>query len=292
MAASLVAGVLAIAAASVSPGSGRVALVGSGAESIGLSVTFTIAGVAVLGLVCALLAFRFRGRGERDGTSRESLRWYYQLVGLVTALALVGGVWAVVLLTATRRHVPPVQAKTGVTPPPPQLSSSGPGFDRGASVDTLIVIALCLVLYMARRLWRRRGRPGLRDLSPLVQMAAAGSITSPEASQSCLPSRGDAPLEDPRSTLDPWLSVVLAYRRFEQLMGHAGWPRSESETPLEYSARLGTHDAAASSAAPGAVEDLTRRFNSARYGHAVDERDRAAALSDLERLESVLREPA
>jgi tRNA C32,U32 (ribose-2'-O)-methylase TrmJ len=88
-------------------------------------------------------------------------------------------------------------------------------------------------------------------------------------------------LEAIRREPDPRRAVIAAYAAMERSLAHEGYPREESEAPLEYLRRV----LAASTHAVDEVRTLTLLFQHAKFSdHAVDETMRSGAITALERI--------
>lgn len=131
------------------------------------------------------------------------------------------------------------------------------------SIGLLVLVAGILLVLTAGWRGRASNAPALPALEPKITDAVGRSLEDLEA--------------DP----DARRAIIAAYRRMEESLAHAGFPRSESETAREYLSR-GLFSLELS---PSTIGTLTTLFERAKFSlHPVDlqHRDQAiAALSSL-----------
>jgi len=85
-------------------------------------------------------------------------------------------------------------------------------------------------------------------------------------------------LDDLRSEPDPRKAVIGAYAKMERTLAARGFPRHESEAPLEYLGRI----LAAIEGSGHSARRLTRLFERARFSpHAIDQRMKDDAIDSL-----------
>jgi hypothetical protein len=96
-------------------------------------------------------------------------------------------------------------------------------------------------------------------------------------------------LDDLRSERDPRKAVIGAYAKMERTLAARGFPRNESEAPLEYLGRiLGIVEGSGHSA-----RRLTRLFERARFSpHEIDQKMKDDAIESLVGLRAQLEAPA
>ncbi|HEY8238819.1 MAG TPA: DUF4129 domain-containing protein [Candidatus Limnocylindrales bacterium] len=134
----------------------------------------------------------------------------------------------------------------------------------GIAMVIVIVIFLVVVGLLIR--WRLTDTRGKR----IDRGRAASTVAAVEVS-----------LEAIRREPDPRRAVIAAYAAMERSLAHEGYPREESEAPLEYLRRV----LAASTHAVDEVRTLTLLFQHAKFSdHAVDETMRSGAITALERI--------
>jgi hypothetical protein len=98
----------------------------------------------------------------------------------------------------------------------------------------------------------------------------------------------DETLDDLRNEPDPRKAVIGAYAKMERTLAARGVPRSESEAPEEYLARI--LDVVGASG--HSVRRLTRLFARARYSpHEIDQQMKEDAIDALTGLRAELQAP-
>lgn len=248
-------------------------------ESVVVSVVLTILAFTSVVVLAAVVAVRASRRRGGEGEQEEArATWLQKLTALLVAIGMA------LLLAYLLRH--------GVTHPGPRVRGAPlrrplKGAAHGKSVPlnataagiTAGLLGIGLVLLLAggwagRQAFARRRLGELdatqRDLHPAI----------PERAWAPAPAPGKGAAADPAAEPDPRRAILLAYERFDALMAARGSPRAEQETPLEFSARLGSEPAPA--AVARATTRLTELFGAARYGGSeMTDEDRSAALHDL-----------
>jgi Domain of unknown function (DUF4129) len=228
----------------------------------------TIAAILVIDALLILLlgTFRNAGRSGRRGDRAAGVRRRVTTTEVVVSTLVVLAVAGLAILL----HHPPNQGKP--LPPPqatPTLKALGhPTQDQQDWPLILGVTGATLGGWFAWRVYRARRRGDLAvstTLEPAETLAAAARVS----------------LEEVLSEPDARRAVILAYRRMEQELGDAGWPRRPSETPYEYLERV--FERAGVPSTLGAV--LTERYELARFGHHdITETDRETAVRVLREL--------
>jgi hypothetical protein len=236
--------------------------------------------VAVLGgLVYAVLGGGKRRRRPDDEPEitpeRLPMAWWEKPLSLIVALALIGGL--VAILIALVRHVSAggggARAVSPTTSPgaPPGGSRHGgesAGAHAGASVVHWWLFAGLVLLLLAAGVVMLLRRRRLRHTE-----AKGGALERSELRETIAIS-----LEELEHERDPRRAVIGAYVGMERDLARQGLARLPFETPLEYLARA----LALIQASRSAGERLTVLFERARFSvHAVDpqmKRDAIAAL--------------
>jgi hypothetical protein len=138
----------------------------------------------------------------------------------------------------------------------------------------------------ARRMWRGFSRAGLAGTLTLALVAIVGATVVRSGSELLRQElRGRRRRRQLLRSTDPPEVMSWIYGRMASLLARSGWPREPSRTPAEYLETLRPHLSGPLAAALPLVEQITDRFQLARYGRGgVSPEDLAAsrtALSDL-----------
>ena len=140
---------------------------------------------------------------------------------------------------------------------------------------------LWLVVRTVTRLWSQRR---LRKRAGASLAAVQDGASSEERASAAVQSGIVEALQDIEDHMDPGEAIVAAWMGLEQSARRAGFVRSVSETPMEFTRRIIVR--AAGSAAE--VDSLLRLYERVRFGgYIADEGDRARARDALRSIQEV-----
>jgi uncharacterized protein DUF4129 len=221
--------------------------------------------VYVLGTVVLLAVFYWL-RGE--GGQRRKSRWLNQvllLCMLVVAAAFAAHVVQGRVADRLHRATAPAQRNPVTGRRTPTLPDR-PVARRPAQLDWVLAALIGGGLVLAAvvvRIRRRQAGDVVEDEQTVEEELSAAV--------------GDA-IDDLRREPDPRRAVIAAYARMERVLAQHGQPRSASEAPFEYLARVLLR----LRVRPGAVEALTELFERAKFSaHEIDPSMKERAIAAL-----------
>jgi Domain of unknown function (DUF4129) len=233
-------------------------------------VTNDLLTIIVIGYVLAvlvLLAALYWLRG--DWTRPRKSQWLRQMLLLVALAGTVAFLSARVARTdigeAFRRHIAQAQDRQSGTRTRTPTLPKRPAADKPAELDWVLaaVIGGGLVLAAVVFLARGRERPEPREEETVEEELSAVVADT---------------IDDLRGEADARRAVIAAYARMERVLAQHGQPRSASEAPFEYLARV----LLALRVRAAAVRDLTELFERAKFSaHEIDQPMKERAIAAL-----------
>lgn len=222
-----------------------------------------IGGGGLIAFVCLLVYGGFSRRSPAQGSLPSLMRRLAILfTPLIAALLILAGLDGLHRRTAPPRHGLGPAGSFRLTPLR-HVAFSVPVWITWAILGTLV--AALLLVVVAASLRPRRGRG--EALPSAVESAIAAALVDLDT------------IDDPR------LAIIAAYRRMEQTLGEAGFPRAASEAPREYLARVAT----ALELDPKPLGTLTTLFEAAKFSlRRLDATARLRAIAALRTLQADL----
>lgn len=238
-----------------------------GAASGGLRITaspWQFVLIAGAGLVAFIWLVIYGGFSRRTpvggGLPRVLLRL---VILLVASLLLAGAIEGLHRRAAPQRRLAPPLASPRAVSARSSSWFTVPVWVTWGIVGTFVAGALVAVVGTSAR----RRPPGAETL--------------PSAFESAL----DAALIDLDAIADPRLAIIAAYRRMEESLAGAGFPRAAAEAPREYMGRI----ASALELEPQPLVALTNLFEAARFSlRQLDAAARGRAMTALRALQAQL----
>jgi hypothetical protein len=289
--ATLLAVVLCLATAAHAPHVGGVGVRGAGSVvRTGIEIAFVL--MLICGAAVVLSLFVRRPRRRRPGDEEEQLAQTLQItrtdraLALLTALALLAAVIAVVFALARLQHAPAVHRTAAVQPPTERAttaaatSSAHRGGESNSSSDLVAAIVIGVLLLAAAgyggSAWLHRGRH-------------AGLVIPDAPPEDTGPGKLGQVLDDAAGALvsgsDPRAAIIACYRAMQRRLaeaGAAGTPADSPEELLDRASRAGL-------ALPADAARLSELFGEARFStHPMSSAQQRDAADALDRLRSKL----
>ena len=251
---------------------------GAGVPHTAVAVVAAVAGVAVAAGLLVMwagtpgaLRRRRRSRPEATGLDEAPASlWSGARVTLVvigSVLLVCAALWP--LMTANRTQIPSLSERASPLPGQKRVGAVTKADGSSPAVWLLVGAVGALVLLgpialVFRRRARHAGSP-----PPDIEQQLAGAIAHS--------------LSELESVADPREAIRRAYGRMEGALASVEFLRARDETPTEFLPRV-EHRVATGGAAASVLTDL---YELAQFSaHALDERDRRAAIGSLRRLEA------
>ncbi len=218
-----------------------------------------IAGGALIAFAWLVIYSGWSRRTPMEGSLRRLLlRFAVLLTPLVAALLIAAALQGLHRRAPLHKHH--LTPSTAAGPPSVHPSTfTVPGWVTWAIVGTLSAMALLVTV-------GSRARP---------------NVTLPSAVESAI----TAALVDLDAIEDPRLAIIAAYRRMEESLAEAGFPRAAAEAPREYMGRT----ASALEIDPNPLGTLTTLFETAKFSlRQLDATARQRAITALRALQAQL----